>query len=403
MQQNTQTQQKQSTRQNPFLLYPEIILKADLTQGQRAVLAAIITQCRKTKSTECKLYNRRLAEMSGCTQKTVAYILPTLKRKGYIAIHGFLRGRSIELLQDFTGEQFLKVPIIHAKPAARLALAYVQSLESSYRLVFPSNATGGARCAMSARSFSRQIGKLKKSGLLNSKTFYDRNTLHWRRYLRTNAEVIAQAVIRSVKSILATSQVYTEQSTKQSKAKHTSKYEPVFTAYRQACSELIKAHKIKTQPIVDMKRTAKQVKRLADEYGVDVVADCVHKAAGDWWIVSHGFALSTILANKVFNRLLNGRVSAQGSPEFSPILAAYQQEAEMLVKAGRLTKSPSIPKNISELAKPLVNSYGVETVVKCIHTAAGRSWIVNGGYRLETILNSQAFGLLLPPEEAGNE
>ena len=398
MQQSTQTQLKQSTQQNPFLLYPEVILKADLTQSQRAILAAIITHCRKTKSSECKLYNRRLAEMSGCTQKTVADILPALKRKGCIAIHGFLRGRVIELLQDFTGEQFLKVPIIHAKPAARLVLAYVQSLESSYRLVFPSNATGGARCAMSARSFSQQIGKLKKSGLLNSKTFYDRNTLHWRRYLRTNAEAIAQAVIHSVKSILATSQVHTEQS----KAKHTSKYEPVFTAYRQACGELIKAHKIKAPPVVDMRRTAKQVKYLANEYGVDVVADCVHKAAGDWWIVSHGFALSTILANRVFNRLLNGRVSAQGSPEFSPILAAYQQEAEMLVKAGRLTKSPSIPKNISELARPLVNSYGVETVVKCIHTAAGRSWIVNGGYRPETILNSQAFSLLLP-SEADNE
>ena len=203
MEYNTQTQPKQSTRQNPFLLYPEIILKADLTQGQRAILAAIITQCRKTKSSECRLYNRQLAEMSGCTQKTVADILPALKRKGYIAIRGFLRGRVIELLQDFTGERFLKVPIIHAKPAARLALAYVQSLESSYRLVFPSNATGGARCAMSARSFSKQIGKLKKSGLLNSKTFYDRNTLHWRRYLRTNADAIAQVTIKNRKADVA--------------------------------------------------------------------------------------------------------------------------------------------------------------------------------------------------------
>ena len=388
-------------KSSPFLLYPKVILKADLTQSQRAILAAIITQCRKTKSSECKLYKRRLAEMVGVARVTVEKALPVLKRKGYIAVHGFLRGRVIELLQDFTGEEFLKVPIIHAKPAARLALAYVQGLESSYRLVFPSNATGGARCAMSARSFSQQIGKLKAAGLLNSKTFYDRNTLHWRRYLRTNAEAIAQAVIHSVESILATSQVYTEQSTKQSKAKHTSKYEPVFTAYRQACGELIKAHKIKAPPVVDMKRTAKQVKYLANEYGVDVVADCVHKAANDWWIVSRGFALSTILASRVFNRLLNGRVSAQG-PEFSPILAAYQQEAEMLVKAGRLTKSPSIP-NISELAGPLVKKYGVETVVKCIHTAAGRSWIVNNGYRLEAILNPQTVALLLPLEEAGNE
>ena len=401
MQQNTHTQPaSQSTRQNPFLIYPQSAIAAELTQSQRALLCTIITKCRQTGSLECKLYNRQIATMSGLARVTVEKALPVLKRKGYIAIHGFLRGRVIALLKDFKGEQFLKVPVIQAKPAARLALAYVQSRAGSYHLVFPSNTTGGASCAMSAGSFSRQVSRLKAAGLLHSKCIYDRDKLHWRRYLKPNLDAIAQAAIVSVKSILTASQV-TDQPSAKPQTKVAAKYAPVYSAYRQECEALISAHRIKAPSIID-KRTQKQVGRLASEYGISTLCECIHKAAADWWIVSTGFALSTILAARVFNRLLNGRVSTQqqdgGKSEYAPVYSAYRQECEALVAAGKLKQTPSAKGAANKVAEA-VKRHGADVIAKCIHTAANRAWIVNTGYRLEVILNAAALETLLDSEE----
>ena len=180
---------------NPFLIYPYSVIASDLTQAQKAILCALITDCRKRKTDVSELYNRQIALLAGLKRGTVDHYMRDLKRKGYIQIEGFLRDRKIRVLKDYTGEQFLAVPVIEAKPATRLAVGYVQSLSESYTLVYPSNATGGRACGMSGSTFSAHIGIAKAAGLLNSRCVYDFEKLHWRRYLKLNPEVVAKAAI----------------------------------------------------------------------------------------------------------------------------------------------------------------------------------------------------------------
>ena len=392
---------KSKAHTNPFLIYPQSVIASDLTQAQKAILCALITDYRKRKTDNIsELYNREIALLAGLKRGTVANNLPDLKRKGYIQITGFLRNRKIHILKDYSGEPFLAVPVIEAKPATRLVAGYVQGMQMSYSLVYPSNATGGAACGMSDRSFSAHVAKLKAAGLLNSRCVYNFEKLHWRRYLKLDLEAVAKAAIVTVKTVL------TEPSPnpKPQKKQIAPKYAPIFAAYRTECEELIKQRRIAAVPIIEQKRVMKRLKQLVDTYGVDTVCECIRKAAGDWWVLSTGFALKTIIATNVFNRLLNGRQQKAGATEgsFAPIFAVYHTECEKLVKAGKLKHAAGIPSNAADLLKPLADKYGVDTVCECIRKAAAKEWIVGDGFTLTKIANRSNFEYLRGKEN-GND